>query len=367
MPYKKIINYLLFSLFLFFSLGMLTRISFYGQQINGYLYEFVMFFILLLLFFKHRFIPVINAYKNNKYLFWFFIFSFITYCLYLGKYSRLENIVGFFYQIRLFFYVIFFLYVKDTVPRRAIEIFIVLTVLASLTQYFLYPDLRNLIYSGWDPHLYRLFGVYFDTYVAVTIYGLIFFYLLFQKRTLANKMGLSLFLFFIIMTFSRTGYLAFLTTLLFVYIKKLKQFVLILSMAIIIFILLPKPQGEGVNLIRYFSIQSRITDYQAATNLWKQSPIIGMGYNRIRYLKINDLNSHSGASFSSSFMIILVTTGLIGFILFSLGFIRLIASNQLGVVLMIFVSLVSLADNALLHPFILFLTLSLLNASPSRR
>ena len=367
MDYKKIVNYLLFGLFLFFSLGMLARISFYGQQINGYIYEFVMLVILLLSFAKYRFKPVIEAYKKNKYLFWFFIFSFITYCLYLGKYSNLENSVGFLYQIRLFFYVIFFLYVKDIIPKQAIEIFITLTALASLTQYFLYPDLRNLIYSGWDPHLYRLFGVYFDTYVAVTVYGLIFFYLLFQKRTFASKIALLLYLFFIIMTFSRIGYLAFLITLLFVYIKKLKQFVLILSMAIVILIILPKPQGEGVNLIRYFSIQSRIADYKIASDIWKRYPIVGIGYNRIRYLKNVDLNSHSGASFSSSFMIIMVTTGIIGFILFSFGIIKLITVSRLGVILMIFVSLISLADNALLHPFILFLTLSLLNINPSRR
>ena len=31
-----------------------------------------------------------------------------------------------------------------------------------LMQFFLYPDLRNLMYLGWDPHYYRLFSTLLD-------------------------------------------------------------------------------------------------------------------------------------------------------------------------------------------------------------
>jgi len=346
---------------------MLGRISFYGQQINGYGYEFVMLGILFLLIIKYRLKPLIEAYKKNKYLFWFFIFNFLTFFISISRYSLLENLVSFLYQIRLIYYFIFFFYIKNLISKKALDFFIILTAIISLVQYFLYPDLRNLIYAGWDPHLYRMFGTYLDTYVAVAIYGLVFFYLFFQKRSSINKILLVSYFFFIIMTFSRLGYLSFLLTFIFIYIRDLKKFLIIFALASLVLFLLPKPQGEGVNLARIFSIQSRVVDYQKAVKIWQRSPLIGIGYNRIRYIKNEIETSHSGASFHSSFMIVLATTGIIGFILFLLGLIKLSECNSYGPYFLIFVSLISLGDNAFLHPFILFLLLSFISLNPSRR
>ena len=345
---------------------MLGRISFFGQQVNGYGYEFVMLVILFFLISKYRFKPIINAYKKNKYIFWFFLFMLISFFFQINKYSLQENLVSFLYQIRFIFYFIFFFYIKDLIPKKVIEFFIIITAVISLGQYCLYQDLRNLIYAGWDPHLYRMFGTYLDTYVAVSIYGLIFFYLLFQKRTLLNKILLVCYLFFIMMTFSRLGYLAFLITLFFVYVKNLKKFALIGGMAIIVLILIPKPWGEGVNLKRVFSINSRISDYQKALLVWQKSPLFGVGYNRIRYIK-KDLISHSGASFHSSFMIILSTTGIIGFCLFLFSLTKMVGYNLYAPFFLVFVSLISLGDNSFLHPFVLFLMLTFLSFNPSHK
>lgn len=345
---------------------MLGRISFFGQQINGYGYEFVMLIILFFLIIKYRLKPIVNAYQKNKFIFWFFLFIFISFFFQISKYSLQENLVSFLYQIRLIFYFIFFFYIKDHIPKKVIEFFIIITAVISLGQYFLYADLRNLIYAGWDPHLYRMFGTYLDTYVAVSIYGLIFFYLLFKKKLLVNKILLVCYLVFIIMTFSRLGYLAFLITLFFVYVKNLKKFLLITGIALLVLISLPKPQGEGVNLTRFFSISSRLIDYQKAVKVWQKSPFVGIGYNRIRYIK-KDLISHSGASFHSSFMIVLATTGIIGFFLFLFSLTKMIGYSLFAPFFLIFVSLVSLGDNSFLHPFVLFLTLSLMSFNPSRK
>ncbi len=345
---------------------MLGRISFFGQQINGYGYEFVMLVILFFLVIKYRLKPLINAYKKNKYIFCFFTFILISFFFQIGKYSLLENSVSFLYQIRFIFYFIFFFYIKDLIPKKVINFFIIITAIVSLAQYFLYSDLRNLIYAGWDPHLYRMFGTYLDTYVAVSIYGLIFFCLLFQKRTLFNKVLLICYLIFIIMTFSRLGYLAFFVTLFFIYVKELKKFLLIVGIALLVLFLIPKPQGEGVNLTRFFSVSSRIVDYQTAVKVWEKSPLIGIGYNRIRYIK-KDLISHSGASFHSSFMIILATTGIIGLCLFLLSLYKMVNYSLFSPFFLCFISLISLGDNSFLHPFVLFLMFSLMSFNPSRK
>ena len=360
------VNFLFYLLFLFFSLGMLGRISFLDQQINGYGYELIMLLILFFLIAQKRLDPLVKAYKKNPYIFWFFLFILSSFFIGIKNYTPAENFVSFLYQIRLFFYFIFFFYVGSQLPKKVIEFFIVITAVISLAQYFFYADLRNLIYQGWDPHLFRMFGTYLDTYVAVSIYGLIFFYLLFQKKTLLTKILLFCYLLFIVMTFSRLGYLAFLATLFLVFLKDIKKFLVLALIGFVILFLLPKPWGEGVHLTRIFSINSRLLDYQKAVGIWQKSPIFGIGYNRIRYLK-KDFVSHAGASFHSSFMIILATSGIFGLSLFLLALSKLAKTSTLSAVYLIFISLISLGDNSLLHPFVLFLLLSLIGFSLSRK
>jgi O-antigen ligase len=126
-----------------------------------------------------------------------------------------------------------------------------------------------------------------------------------------------------------------------------------------------RSQGESLNLLRTFSIFSRINNYQEALITWEKNPIIGVGYNRIRYSRPasefssqTDLKeNHAGASYHSSFLIILVSGGVIGlgvfiWLLFEIARLNIFARN--GV---IFLSLLSLTDNVLLHPFVLCLFL----------
>jgi len=373
---NSIIKSLLYLLFILFSFGNLTRISFFGQQVNGYAYEFILGLLIIYFVIKDKFKPIADAYQENRYIFWFFAFTFFTFFINWNRYSTLENFISILYQIRLIGYFIFFFYFKKYSLQKPVNIFIFITVLISIIQYFFYPDLRNLLYLGWDPHLFRIFGVYLDTYVAVSIYGLIFFYLFFQKRDLLNKILLAIYSVFIIMTFSRIGYMALLGTLLLIYIKKdLKKILVILLILMSILIIVPKPAGEGVNLSRVFSIKSRIADYLTAIDSWKYSPVIGIGYNRIRYFK-KQLNlieqdqfeiTHSGASFHSSFLIILVTTGIIGFGLFILGLIKFVKVTNYSKYLLTYIGIISLADNSLLHPFILLLLLTMISLSRKLR
>ena len=118
--------------------------------------------------------------------------------------------------------------------------------------------------------------------------------------------------------------------------------------------IIPKPSGEGVNLKRFYSIASRGEDYLIGFNLWKKKPILGYGYNRIRYVK-KDGSVHSGASFSSSFLTMMVSSGIIGLLGFLGVLINLGRINKRSQYLIIFLGIISLFDNVLLHPFILYL------------
>ena len=380
--------------FFLFSIGQLGRISFFDQQINIYLYDLFVFSILLVLLQKYALRPVIDSFKKFSLVYIFFFFILVSFLLGLAKFKLLENFIGALYFIRLVLYFLYFFYLSyhnkkypdfEKTFIKVFIIFVVLTLITSVLQYLFYPNLRNLIYAGWDPHLYRLFGTYFDTSVAGAIYGLIFLTLFLRGNAfIKNKWLLfcllTFYLIFIVLTFSRSLYLAFIICIILhaVVQRWYKRLLIILVSFVILIVIVPKPFGEGVNLRRMYSVQSRISDYQNALKIWSKSPIFGIGYNRIRYTKVKmniieevGLDStHSGASFHSSFLIILVSAGVIGLVLFILVLAKLASLSEFARLLVIFLCLLSLSDNIILHPFIIFLFFSLFSLSaiiPSRR
>lgn len=375
-----IVNSLLFLGLFLVSLGQLGRISFLNQQVNIYAYEPTVFFLIIILFIKYKFDPIKESFTNLKSLFLFFGVLVFSFLINIPSYNPADNLVAFLYFLRLLMYFSYFLYLrfyfkkeKESILSKAIILFILLTAIFSIIQYFLYPNLRNLFYLGWDPHLYRMFGLFFDTSIAGAIYGIIFLYLLGGCPKVNKYLRLVLmavYFVFIILSFSRSLYLVITITIIFVFLRR-KSFKFLIPyflLFILLLILVPKPSGEGVNLFRLFSIESRITSDAQALKIWKKKPILGIGYNHIRSEKIHEniqennlVESHAGASFHSSFLIILVSSGVIGLILFLLFLQQLALIGQLSLVLILFLSLLSLSDNILLHPFILFLLLSSLS------
>lgn len=340
---------------LFFSLGQLGRISFFNQKINFYLYEVFIFFFIILSFLKDKKIFLKKISSKEKY-FWFFLTTLLfSYFLSFGQFSFWQNLIAFLYLLRIFLYYLFFKSAyyfiqkeKDFVKKNFYVLnFLIIT--SSLTQYFLYPNLRNLYYLGWDPHLYRMFGVFFDTYLAGAVFLILF---LFHKKAIFKV----IYLIFLGLTFSRSSYLVFFLVLIYQFLiekKKIKDFLfLVLSLVLIVFIA-PKPFGEGVNLKRVYTIESRMNDYKQAFDLFLKKPVFGYGYNRISFLK-NGEDLHSKAGFSSSFLIILVTGGMVGLSFLIYLFQKIFFSLKRKEIFLA-VLLLSFFDNVFLHPYILYL------------
>jgi len=376
------LNFLIYSTFILFSLGQLGRISFLGQQINGYVYEISMLLTLIYLFVKYLFKPIAQSFKRLYMVYLFLLFILLSFLFDLRFYDFQQNLISFLYQIRLWFYFLFLVYLyyglkKKTTLIKTLNIsffiFITLTAVLSVIQYMFYPDLRNLIYDGWDPHLFRMFGVFFDTSVSGAIYGIIFLFLFLKDDFIKNKYVrfflIFIFFIFVFLTYARSLYLVFIITLFLIFLKakQYKQLIFLPLVVLIVIILLPKTFGEGINLSRTFSIESRSNDYQSAIKIWEKKPLIGYGYNRIRYVK-KELNllgndyqeTHAGASFHSSFLIILVTSGLIGLIIFVASIIQLSRIANRGYIFLLFLSMLSLADNIIIQPMILFIFLIIL-------
>jgi len=300
---------------------------------------------------KYRLEPIKVAWNKFKPIFFFLGVLFFSLLISLSKYNFFENIVASLYLFRLILYFLYFIYLKHCSlnVKKGVYLIAVITIFSTLIQYFLYPDLRNLIYQGWDPHLYRTFGVFFDTSISAAIFGVFFL-------TINQPIIKIIYLLLIALSFSRSIYIGFSLTLFYIFIrqKKFLKVGLFSLFFITLIFFIPKPSGEGVNLKRIYSIVSRAEDYKQGINLWKDKPIFGYGYNRIRYIK-NSQSIHSGATFSSSFLTILVSSGLFGLISFVWLLWSLSKSNKTAPILLIFLCIISLFDNILLHPFILFL------------
>jgi len=378
-----VVNSLIYLSFIFLSFGQIGRLSLVDRPVNIYLYEITVILLIVFFFFKYKFkLAVVYLRKFNS-IFIFFSALLLSWLLNMGNYHLSETFIGFLYFLRVMVYFLFFIYLQIYLKQNknkiillnGVDIFILITVVFSLIQYFLYPDLRNLFYLGWDPHLYRLFGLFFDTSISGAIFGLIFLYISFGRPQM-NKYQrwaiLLIYFIFIALTFSRSLYLAFFITLFLSLFRKtsFKFIIFYLLLFIFLLIIIPKPSGEGVNLRRIFSVESRKANYLQAVDLWRKSPIFGIGYNHIRYAKIkaniqqdNLAINHAGASFHSSFLIMLVSGGVIGLILFIYILYQLAITSRLSLILILFLSLLSLSDNIILHPFvlILFLTISSLS------
>jgi len=353
-----VLSYLIF---LIFSFGQLQRLSFFNQRINFYLYEIFLVIFFLILFFKLRLTPLKKLWQDNKFIFSFFLILFFSFVNNFLPYKFFDNLVAFLYLLRLLFYPLFFFYLNFYLKKdfylknkmiNGFFLFSFLTIVFSITQYFLYPDLRNLFYQGWDPHLYRVFGVFFDTFLSGAIFGSLF---LFWN----NWIFKIIFLILIVLSFSRSAYLSLLLIFLLkgIFDKRfLKGGLFFLLFFLLILFISPKPFGEGVNLKRTISVKARIDDYQKAWQFFLKKPVLGYGYNRIFLLKDNLEGDHGKANFSSVYLNILVSTGIFGIVSFFTSLFFIFKNlKEKGRMILIFLILMSFFDNVLFHPMIMFL------------
>lgn len=374
--------YLIYLVFILLSFGQLQRISFFDQRLNIYLHEVVMGVVLIGGFGVVRGIREIR--EIGKYITIFLGILLLTLINNFWKFGALENSIGFLYLARLAIYFGFFFVLlgrgnkgdKGNMGdvKNAIGFFGWLTIFFSFLQYFLYPDLRNLYYLGWDPHHYRVFGLFFDTTVAGVIYSILFFWDLpagrqglgemrpsLAKASAGKRIKIVSLVLLILLTYSRITYFVFIIGMIYFFkdIISYKKIAIILVSFLALLFVLPRPGGAGVQLERIFSIESRVKDQKEGLEIWSKNPLLGVGFNRIRSLKKAPVESHSGAGFSSSLVTLLAASGILG-VLGVLGVVGglWVKVDKLGKTLIIVVSMASFFDNIFLNNFVLLLFLS---------
>lgn len=307
------------------------------------------------------FLAVWTFLQKPKYPKWFAYFlSFILFGLFswIFNYFVFNNILAFkglLYLVRLLAYSYVAIYVSNFVKSKFVhQSLITLAFTSALLgwlQYLFLPDTRFLKSFGWDDHLYRMVGTFFDPAFLGLILVLGAVIALYRKSYLAF-----VFLAFsIIFTYSRASYLIlFLVFTIDLFKKKnVFRFIILNSIFIILFFI-PKNISEGTDLARTVSGANKLSNYRETFEIIKKSPSLGIGFNNICLAKENvDVNSHSCFGADNSILFILATTGVVGLMLF-LSFVLRVTSFPILLSSFLIVILHSMFTNSLFYPHIMF-------------
>ncbi len=383
--FSSLIAYFVYFLFLIFPLGQLTRINLRFPEI-GFYWQDILVILIVTLWLIQKIINKQYLFRGifSKKIFGFFSIGGFSLLLSSHIFSSGEILIASLYLFRWLLYLFLYLVVKDFSKNQQKKLIkflifaIIISVVSGLLQYFFWYDFRSMQLYNWDPHYFRLVGLWFDPGYTSMIYVLFLIFILFYFK---KQKQIFYFLFFSVyialaLTYARSAYLSFLAGLLsFVKQKKETRFFL-LTIFLIIFTLfiLPRPEGsEGVKLERTATIFSRIKNWHQTITIGIKRPLFGFGFNTYRYvqrkygfLEDNWQFSHSGAGADASLLFIFATTGIIGLLVF-LNLIILIIkkclkeikdNQNLKINQIVFVSLISLLihsifNNSLFFPWII--------------
>ncbi|AKM81520.1 MAG: hypothetical protein UT13_C0001G0558 [Candidatus Pacebacteria bacterium GW2011_GWF2_38_9] len=320
-------KFFLISLVFLLSLGQLQRIQI-TNNIAFYLHDSLIVAFLL----KELFTAIVQRKKIieklkkinilQKKIFWGFLATvFLAWVL--AIFEGRFDFRAILYSIRLITYVCFvFLLQKKLKGKNWLWRLVSFNILLlGFLQYFFLPDLRFLIYEGYDDHLYRLVSTILDPAFTGLIFVFNLNYYLWQKKK--NWFFIIPFAIGLLLTYSRSSYLAFLLSSLILMLirkdlgKRAVLLVLISFFASLPF--LPKQSGgDGVNLLRTTSAEARISnDQMILRNMNKTDWIFGQGLfipNQNRQT-VENIPSHS--HFADNLLVFLLSNlGVIGSSLF---------------------------------------------------
>lgn len=319
---------------------------------------------------------------RQKYiLFPILLFSSIGFFSLLINYSSLsfnQFLVSLMYLLRWIVYAGVFFAVSDfdedfkkKISNLLIGIGSLVVVLGYL-QYFFYPSLRNLYYLGWDEHMHRMFSTFLDPNFAGAFFVLFFLFLLIlllKKKNILIGLLVILTLGGVFLTFSRSALIMLIisSSLLFVLMNKKIWIAVLLGIIILVLSASSKYFSiENINLFRIVSSEARLETAKNAIRIIQNHPVFGVGFNAYKYAQLdygfrNDkaaVMSHADAGADNSFLFVLATTGIVGFILYLFLWFRilkynfknnpLILSSSIG----IFAS--SLFINSMFYTYIMF-------------
>ena len=246
------------------------------------------------------------------------------------------------YALRLLAYLVLFLQLKSSKVRLPPYPFLIsglTTLFIGLIQYFWLPDMRIFQYLGWDDHLNRLTLPHFDPTFTAVMLGLAF---LSTSRHLPSTIY---YLPAILFTYSRSVWLSLALTAT-VFIKNKIILLFAVSCLLLAIVLLPQKFGEGTNLLRIYSISSRVKSDLAYVQKYQWDLLIGRGMNTF----ILDKGTTHASGPNNSYLYLLATTGIFGLVGWGISMFSLYQRSAYKTML-VFFFLASLFNNVMFYPF----------------
>jgi O-antigen ligase len=322
-----------------------------------------------------------------KYLEGFLAIAFISWIYSLTIFPDLTVLYGLLYLFRLAAYIYFSIYVFSFIKliknkKLILNYLLGISVISALfgwLQLAVFPDIKPMFIWGWDIHLYRLVGTFFDpTFLGIIIvFGLLI--ALNEYTILKDKKYLLIVIFLLIslaFTYSRGSFLAFLTGIMAIVLVNRTGLKILVFGAVLILIafILPTSKNKSVELFRRVSTINRIENYKQTINIYKKSPVFGIGYDNMciayrKYIGFQKFSSHACSGSDSSLLFILATTGTSGLMVLIYSLFKsgesLKNSKYKKLLIVLFAALIthSLFSNSLVYPWVLGYMLILLAAA----
>lgn len=247
----------------------------------------------------------------------------------------------------------------------------VLVAVSGFIQLYVLPDLAILAKYGWDPHVGRLTTAMLDPNYAAAYLGMgvaVALAIYFYSHRLHWQVGAlviaSILLVAILLTYSRSGYLMLGIILTVIAIFKSRWLLVVGAvLGILAFIFIPRVQERIIGAIEIDdSASPRIISWQNSFQIASDNQPFGVGYNTYRYTQdrygiLNlDESGNAGAGADSSWLFILATTGIAGFLSFGAAYAMLAWMSLKGVLYSPFssVKLTSLACLSILGGLFVF-------------
>lgn len=255
--------------------------------------------------------------------------------------SSTQLLVALFYLIRLTFLAAFIpitmtLFSKTEDQYRinhAGFIAIISVIVLGYVQIFLVPNFGFMAEFGWDPHSGRMLSTFFDPnffgMLCVITLGMTMSYLTTQPygtKAWNRMLGLTLLVLgALILTFSRSTYLAFLICLFVILMIRMWRIVVIAMILLaVVGGSIPRVRTRVLGAVQFdTTARDRIESWKSTLIIVKANPVMGVGYNafgpaQLRYGTRQNLESHAAGGSDSSLLFILATTGIIGLGIYSM-------------------------------------------------
>lgn len=339
---KALTHWLLIALVLTLGFGQLLRFEFYGVPI--YSHDALVIALLALQGVTLKGIKLDQGIK-------IFLFGLgIGWIRALTLYPISVLLVPSLYTLRLLAYLGLYLVLRSqkfSLSSIYFRLAGLITLGIGYLQYLFLPDMRIFQYLGWDDHLSRLTLPHFDpTFTAVMLSLALILFIRLRSYIPAILLSCA-----ILLTYSRSVWLSLALTLI-AFIRPKKYLLFLIPILLTVIYLLPVRFGEGTNLLRTYSINSRLESDWGYVKKYGFDLVLGRGLNTLVLdLPVGDQPNHATGP-NNSYLYLLATTGVLG-LLGLVKFFRELYLHSHYKPMLIFFFIASLFNNVMFYPFAL--------------